>query len=189
MGFDLDGVLVDLMPEILIEGQKLGMIPRDVTLAEIEGNIEVQFDIGEDNMSRILTLGLFRRAKPIQPAVKDVRRWIEEGADVYYITARNEDRSPGLHDVCRDWLDEHGIYEGSRNCIHSRSIKKWEVAKDLKLDVFVDDFEKVIGPMKKVVPHCFLVAAAHNADFEGPERMTWSEIREKIDSLLLSKRS
>jgi len=185
MGFDLDGVVADSLPQMVAEGQRIGCIPRGVVLGEIRGKLEDRFGISDDDMKRMLTREVYLRSAPVPEIVSDVRRWMDEGHDVHFVTARTEDFTPGVQATTVEWLDEHGLWIDCAGLHHVRSSKKWLFLKRAAIPIFVDDMTHVIRPMVGVVPHPFLLASEENVDAEaeGIRRWSWGEIRVEIDRL------
>lgn len=185
MGFDLDGVVIDSLPQMVAEGQRIGCIPMGVALGEIRGKLEDRFGISDDDMKRILTREVYIRSAPVPEVVIDIRRWMDDGHSVHFVTARTDDFTPGVQATTIEWLDENGLWIDCAGLHHVRSRHKWIFLKRARIPIFVDDMVHVVRPMIGVIPHPFLLAAEQNveAEDEGIRRWSWGEIRAEIDRL------
>jgi len=185
MGFDLDGVVIDSLPEMVKEGQRLGCIPKTADARIVSGRLEEEFSISVDDMKRILTSEVYMRSRPVDEIVSTIQRWMEEGHQVHFVTARGDEWTPGVEKVTVDWLHKHGLYDPCAGVHHVRSSKKWAFLKAAGIHVFVDDMPHVIRPMIGIIHHPFLLAVDQNtwAEGEGMRRWSWDEIRTEIDRL------
>lgn len=185
MGFDLDGVVIDSLPEMVKEGQRLGCIPQTADARIVSGRLEEEFCISVDDMKRILTPEVYMRSQPMAEIVETIQRWMEDGHQIHFVTARGDEWTPGVEKVTVDWLYRYGLYELCAGIHHVRSSKKWAFLKEAGIHVFVDDMPHVIRPMVGVIRHPFLLAVDQNrwAEGEGVRRWSWDEIRTEIDRL------
>lgn len=185
MGFDLDDVVFISLPGILEEGIRLGLIPDWVKPHHIKGRIEEQWNISMEDMQRLLSVDFFERLSPNAEVVSDIQRWIDEGEDIFFITSRSEDFTPGVVASTAECIDQCGLLEGARGVYHERSRTKWRLARDLELVSFVDDMPHVIRPMVGVIPHAYLLANEHNREAEDLQRWEWAEVRAEIERIRL----
>ena len=188
MGFDLDDVVFSTLPGLLEEGIRLGVIPDGVTPGDVSGLIDDQWGISSHDMKRILSLDFYDGLTAVEEVVDDIRRWISDGEVVFFITSRTDDYTPGVADVTRRCVDRYGLLSDSAGIIHQRSSKKWETARDLLLNSFVDDMPHVIRPMVGVVPRTYLLATDTNRKVDDLRRWTWSEVRDGIEEFRRSSR-
>lgn len=183
MGFDLDDVVFISLPGILDEGIRLGLIPDWVEPHHINGRVEEQWGISAEDMRRLLSVDFFERLKPNNEVVSDIQRWIDEGEEVFFITSRSDDFTPGIITSTAGCVERCGLLRGSKGVYHERSRTKWRLARDLELVSFVDDMPHVIRPMAGVIPHAYLLANEHNRDAEDVRRWSWAEVREDIETV------
>lgn len=185
MGFDLDGVVIDSLPEMVKEGQRLGCIPRTADARIVSGRLEEEYCISVDDMKRILTPEVYMRSRPVDEIVSTIQRWMDEGHQVHFVTARGDEWTPGVERVTAEWLCRHGLYEPCAGVHHVRSSMKWSFLKRMGIGIFVDDMPHVIKPMMGVIDHPYLLAVEQNrwAEDEGMRRWSWDEIRTEIDRL------
>lgn len=187
IGFDLDGVIVDGINEIWREVLRRGHAPADHTVGEMRGSIEETYGIAEDEFKDILSCDLYRRCKPIDEVMEDVRRWRDEGHYIVYITARSERFTPGIEAETEKWLERHGLLDGTAGVEYIRTQKKWSRAQEHELDAFIDDDARAIIGMQGIVEHPFLMMAPYNVEVTYLRRMTWPEIRQQLDRLAEQK--
>ena len=183
MGFDLDDVVFISLPGIIDEGIRLGLIPDWVKPHHINGRVEDQWNISMEDMRRLLSVDFFERLSPNAEVVSDIRRWIDEGEDVFFITSRSEDFTPGIVASTAGCVDQCGLLRGARGIYHESSGKKWSLAKGLDIVSFVDDMPHVIRPMIDVIPHAYLLANEHNRETEDLQRWEWADVRNEIERL------
>lgn len=180
IGSDIDGIAADIDRAMLEEAKRLEMVPQDATYDCSCGRIEDHFGWTEDEFHRILTPRMFRQAEPIMPVVASLRRWMDRGEKVLFLTARNEE----CQDATMEWLHQLGLLP-SLGCLFSRSSKKVHVAEQWGVTIFIDDYHRVIEPMVGVIPHPFLIASPWNVNVDyGMKVWPWVEAEAEIERLL-----
>ena len=181
IGSDIDGVIADIDKAMVTEAKRIKLIPPDATYDCSCGRIEDHFGWSSDDFGKILSPHMFRRAEPIMPVVSALRRWMEQGTPVLFVTARFD----RLQDVTLAYLDEHGLLKPSLGCVHSRSAEKVEVARERGVTIFLDDYHRVIRPMVGVIPHPFLLASAWNLNVDDDLTVwRWEDAEREIERLL-----
>ena len=183
MGFDLDDVVFYTLRGLLDEGIRLGFIPDWVKPEHIEGRVEDQWNISDENMQRLLSVEFFEGLGQNDEVVNDINRWMEEGEHIFFITSRSDDFSPGIVECTAGSLDQCGLLRGAKGVYHQRSSKKWELARDLGLVSFVDDMPHVIRPMVGVLQQPMLLENEHNSNVTDIRRWSWAEVRDEIERL------
>lgn len=179
IGLDIDGVLADLVTGILDSCVKKGMISSDVKFEDItEWEMCDLLGITSDQLKASLCGDTYRTVGEHFEVVEDVKRWIEMGVPVIYVTARSEDWAPGIKDMTMQWLDEKGLLQGTLGVKYSSAMKKHKVVKKLGINIFVDDHPQTIGLMKGQV-RSYLLARPWNQ--KASPRYEWSDIRRMID--------
>ena len=183
IGFDLDDVVFDSISGFVDEGISLGLIPSGTTPNDLEGKLEDQFCICDDDMKNLLNVEMYDKIEAFDEIVTDILRWMKQGEEVFFVTARTDKYTPGIEGVTANCLDRIGLLEGASGVHHIRSSKKHELCKDLGIDVFVDDMPHIIRLMEGCVPHLYLKESPQNTRVSDLKRWSWKEIREEIDAL------
>lgn len=112
---------------------------------------------------------------PIPGAVEALRRLYFEGHRIHLVTARGTgawqtfDQRLEIHGQTRTWLEEYAV---PHHTLHFTSDKSL-VARELKLDYFVDDGIHNFQDLEIGAPECktYLMTAPHNGDFWTPFRL------------------
>lgn len=183
-GFDIDGVIADTEPQLLLGCIRGGHVPRGTRPEDLYTRIEVQFDIGEDDIKEVLSLDLYRHIPPFWEAVADIRRWIDAGQQIVYCTARGDSWTPGVEALTEEMLDVWGILDGSLGVRFLSSSNKHKLIEEFPLVSFTDDYDVVLNSMEGVVPHLFLMEAFSNRSCTDRERMSWSDISRMIGEIM-----
>lgn len=184
-GFDIDGVLADSDPQILLAGIRAGYIPKGTCMNDVCERIDDQFSISFHDVNAILDLELFRHIVPNWDVIRDIRRWIDDGEDIVYCTARSDESTPGVQDLTLECLDIWGVLEGSHGVRFMDSKDKYRLADEFPLFGFTDDYHVVLDSMEGVVPHLFLMETRTNQTVTHRPRMSWEDIAERIDIIRL----
>ena len=181
IGSDIDGVIANIDKAMVTEAKRIKLIPPEATYDCSCGRIEDHFGWSEKEFRKVLTPAMFRRVEPIMPVVSALRRWMERGTPVLFVTARFD----RLRNVTREYLDELDLLGPSLGCVHSRSAEKVGVAQERGVTIFLDDYHRVIRPMVGVVPHPFLLASAWNLNADNDLTVwRWEAAEAEIERLL-----
>ncbi len=123
---------------------------------------------------------IYFKVKEKKNASKVVRKWIKEGHQIYFVTARSKDYFEKMEEytkkyfIKRDIQYEH-IFFGVRN--------KYECIKDLNLDLFIDDQEKVLDSFPKDKLTLLKMIPDKN-NYSKYEKVTnWKEIEELVKTM------
>ena len=186
IGLDFDGVIADTP---LLKSQ----VARDVFEKEVNPAYMLAKYILDNN---ILTPDEYHRLqqeiyfdhpewhrtlKPMKEACESITALKSDGHEIVSITSR----TPDAVRLAREWLQDEGfgieLYD-----MEGRSGKE-EVAKELRIEVYIDDDPQFLTPMVGVVPHLFLFAWKYNENFDEGDCMTrtgsWSDIRARIKDI------
>lgn len=182
MGFDIDGVLCSIIPECVAKGKQWGVIPEHIEVTDIYTDIRKQFNWPEGLGEQIFNADFYMSLPPHMDVIKSIKKWQEDGHYIVFITARRPEKGVGA--ACVDWLDRQNVLEKSSGCLHTDSGLKYQLAEELELQVFVDDYPKVIRNMIGKVPYPFLLEGPINKDCDDLQVYKWSEIEAIIEHLM-----
>jgi phosphoglycolate phosphatase-like HAD superfamily hydrolase len=180
LGFDLDGVLVDILPSLLQAGKDRGIVPLKTEVEDIHEGIHMQFGWSDEEQAEVLTPEFFYNLPPKIEIIEQVQEWLYAGCHITYITARHEDSKK----LTIKWLDDHSLWRNSNGLYSEKSAEKYKKAKELDLFIFVDDHQKVIKEMIGNIPHPFLLATHLNENECEGYRYDWPEIKNEINELI-----
>lgn len=118
IGIDIDGVLTDLESMILENGTKLC----------VEENLPIQIDASQYDVCKMFNwteeqeekfwnkyiVNYFKNSNPRAFSKEIIDKLIEEGNQIYLITARNEDGVPSqdwgkVQEITKKWLEKNNI--------------------------------------------------------------------------------
>ena len=155
-GFDIDGVVCDVMPDMRRVADDCGIKISDHDLMIDYANAPEQI---EDCLSNV---EFWMRLKPIRASWHTVNYMFSQGADVFFITSR---KKPEAIDVTEEWLNSWcfsftGFFSTKRE-----NLKKEELYKELNLDLFVDDHPMVASAVS-LVGNSYLYDAEYNRKYE-----------------------
>lgn len=137
---------------------------------------------GEDFKKFLKECGenIYKDLKPKKHAAKIISNWKEQGHEIYFITARALEDCDSIEEITKSsFLKYHIPYEQ----IIFSSKNKAEDAKDLNLDVFVDDQESVLDTFQgtNVYQIRFLENKKNFSKYQKVS--TWKELNEIIEKL------
>lgn len=181
LGFDIDGVLCSIIPELIEAAKKHNLIPKNIKISDIHDDLRKQFNLPDNSFDNALSAEFYSQLTPYENVIKDIQRWINNGHYVVFVTAR----SVSIKETTLEWLGKYNLLEKSKGCLHCPSAEKYKTIKELELDVFVDDYPKVIKTLIDIVPYLFLMKGPINQGHIDEYRHDWEEIRDYIDQLSL----
>jgi uncharacterized HAD superfamily protein len=180
IGFDIDGVLCSFIPECLEASKKMGLVPENTTINEIRYDIRKQFCLDYDLFDRIiLTDDFYFSLPPNMEIINDIRNWLNDGHYIIFITSRPDKN----RDITEKWLNKYDIFNKSAGLLHESSAYKYKKAKEHNLNIFIDDYPKVIESMINVLNNPFLLEGPCNHGQLKLYRNSWENIRRKILNL------
>lgn len=168
---DLDGVLLSLLPEWLSvynDEYNDNLQPEDITHWDTHRFVKSR--CGFDVYDLLDTTGLFLHAKPVEGAIRAVRRLQREGHEILIVTAL----PPGervAYEKLR-WLN-YWLSEVPRDNIVFATRKEL-----VQGDVLIDDAPHNIEKERETGGHGIIFDRPYNQEVEGPRLMDWS-----LDSL------
>jgi 5'(3')-deoxyribonucleotidase len=181
LGFDLDGVVADLMSAILSSCKDRKWISPLITAYQMnEWEITTMLGITEKQLIQVLTADIYRSVGDHEEVVNDLHRWIGMGIPILYVTARSEAWTPGIEDATHDWLNGRGILRGTLGVQYISTTRKHQIVRGFGVDIYVDDHPMAIELVRKQTSaHPMLLARPWNR--RASPRHEWDEIRGRID--------
>jgi len=113
---------------------------------------------------------MFPYCRPFEKALEVAKKYMDEGYEIYYITARDD----CWHDVTLTWLEQNGFPTGT--LIHERDDKAG-VAEALGVKIFYEDnLRNAVAIHQKGIKTYLINAATNYHDLpEGMERLEWAK--------------
>lgn len=182
-GFDLDGVIADIIPALYKKSLKMELVPSDTKCSDIHDAIHIQFNWPDGLFAKVMDADFFYDLEPIPYILKMVQNLLNIDQYVMFITSRHVEEDYMIADKTIDWLKKYNIWDKSYGCFFTTSDGKYEIAKKHNLDLFVDDYPKVINNMNGHIKYPCLLATQTNQNDE--RRQTWNVIEEKIKELII----
>lgn len=181
IGFDLDGCVIQLMPTMLrILKKKYGLSYTidDVTSFKLEDCLGITEDMIIDIVDTAATE--WRSNKPYEGAIDFITDYHRRSEEIVtFVTARH----PKFKIVTFNWLDRwlpHTPYE----LILTGNYNKSEIVKDLRMDMFVEDYDDCVLELASNGVFVFMPARPWNRDVNLPNVITfheWSDIHCILD--------
>jgi uncharacterized HAD superfamily protein len=181
LGFDIDDTIADSFSYYLpLLNEKFN---KNITVNDVNGRLSDVYDIPKSLMDEFFkNFGneIFEDLSPFPKSVETINKWYDEGHEIIIITARP------LTAVERTkiWLKQNGIKYHELYFDEEKS----NLAKDLNLNAFVDDYPKVVESMHKVgITTIFMDLPKNrkNSTSEGIIRVKdWNEVESTIEGLL-----
>ena len=123
---------------------------------------------------------IYTRIKPKKHEAKVISKWNQMGHEIYFITARSDDDCTKIEQLTKRCLEKYHI---PFNQVILQSKNKAEDAKELNLDVFVDDRESVLDTFQHtdVYPIRFLENKKNYSKYSKVSN--WKELDKFIQKL------
>lgn len=121
-----------------------------------------------------------KAVKPKESAVKVINKLKKEGNNIFIITARWDTESASAYEVSKKWLEENNI------CYDKLIIgadDKGEIAKELGVDIFIDDSSKHCESVSKQGIKTYIFTSVMNKNYKAIDfdRVnSWDEFYEKV---------
>tara|TARA_Y100000310_G_scaffold268017_1_gene280412 strand:+ start:5910 stop:6446 length:537 start_codon:yes stop_codon:yes gene_type:complete len=155
-GFDIDGVVCDIMPDMRRVADDCGIDISDHDLMIDYGNAPEQIEDCLTNTE------FWMRLKPLRASWHVINHMFSQGADVFFITSR---KKPEAIDVTEEWLDSWSFSFTKFLSTKREGLKKEELYKELDLDLFVDDHPMVASAVS-LVGNSYLYSTEYNANYD-----------------------
>lgn len=182
LGFDIDDTIADsvgLSVSLLNE-----YFDRDVKLEDVDGRFCDVYGIDQsliEEFYKKYSDTIFRNIGTMPNAVEYINKWYDEGHEIVIITARPEEEAK---EVTVNWLKEKGIKYHQLHFNEEKSV----LAKEIGLDLFVDDFPKIAEAMfEKEITTLFMDLPKNRKNFtsSGIYRVkNWDEAYLVIEGFL-----
>lgn len=185
IGVDIDGVVSDSYTVWLEEMNRY--FGKNISILE-DYDVHVVYDVSWDEMNNFFKQNmeyLFMLPQPMKWAKLGIESLIAQGHEIIYVTARAADEE----EITRRWMDKHAIpYE---HLVFSDMKSKVDLARQWKLDVFIEDYSKNAIELAKSGISVLLLDASYNQG-ELPSGIRrcrdWNEIVQLINSRAKNER-
>lgn len=181
LGFDIDDTIADGVGFFVPQLNK--HFNRDVKLEEIDGRFCDVYGIEQpliDEFFKSFGNDIFKNLKPFPRVVECINKWYDEGHEIIIITAR----PIVAKEVTEEWLQKQGVKY--HQIIFDE--EKSQIAKELGIIAFVDDYPKVAEAMHKAeITTLFMDIPKNRKNFtsKGIYRVkNWDEVYLTIEGLL-----
>ncbi|CAH1209737.1 hypothetical protein PAECIP111891_03394 [Paenibacillus allorhizoplanae] len=181
LGFDIDDTLINLREHAFhIYNQKLQQdIGLEVFHALPTMEIHSAFGLTKEEGGKLwysLRDEIYYSDCALFPHAREVlNRLVEQGHEVYYITARAKEHT----ERTRQWLIDHGfpVAEGHFFCGMSDS-EKVHIIEALELDYYFDDKPTVLETLAHLPVRICVKDRSYNQHLELPRITSWDELDE-----------
>lgn len=181
IGFDIDDTISDSIGlHVPLMNKHFN---RDMKVEDVDGRFCDVYGIDQpliDEFFRNAGTSIFAQLKPLPKSVEVVNNLYEQGHTIYLITARPEN----AYETTKEWLNKYGIKY--HELIHDG--QKSELAKKLNIDLFVDDYPKVVEAMKEVGIQTIFMDIPKNRGNKTSEGIlrakNWDEVYSFINQIL-----
>ncbi|WP_042144393.1 HAD family acid phosphatase [Paucisalibacillus sp. EB02] len=182
-GFDIDDTLINLREHaFILYKKKLNKdVPQDefykLQRVEIHEPFGLTDDEGSEMWNRSLEEIYYTDCPPFQGAVEALNKLIEDGHEIFYITAR-----PKQHgERTKEWLKEQGFpVQDNRFFYGMQDHEKVHIIKELNLDYYVDDKPAILDTLSEEPIKLFLMDQSYNRTHKYNRILKWSEFIEEI---------
>jgi uncharacterized HAD superfamily protein len=156
IGFDIDDTIADGISVFLpIQNSYFG---KNVTIDQMNRPLHDLYGVTKTELHKYFVDSgpeVLPLLKPLPYAVEMINYLYEEGHTIYFLTARPKFNTEKL---TIDWLDKYGFkYDGIR--FDGNKVKH---AKQLGIEIFVDDMNYIVENMKKNKIDSIFVASPKN---------------------------
>lgn len=185
-GFDIDDTLIQLRQHAFhIYNQKLN---KQVDLEHFHGlrtlEIHEPFGLTAEEGGKLwssLAEEIYFSECPLFPnAVEVLNSLVQEGHEVYYITAR--DKQYG--ERTKEWMIKNGFpVDEDKFYYGMKDEEKIQIIKDLQLDYYFDDKPAVLETLLELPLKVYAIDNSYNKHVNMPRMTSWSELVEilKVD--------
>ena len=185
IGIDVDDVITDTsieMKDYIIqydENGELSNYMEDVMRGDMT-NLTIKKFFAEKSAE------IFSNAKMKDNANKVIKRWLNDGNEIFIITSRGEIKFEGSEKITTDYLNSHNI---PYTKILFNSFEKAKICKDNNIDIMIDDSEKnckqIADEGIKSILFTSEVNKKINTTIERADN--WLELEKKVEKIINSK--
>lgn len=177
-GFDIDDTLINLREHAFeIYNQKLKQqlgldVFRAIKRVEIHEPFGLTDRQGAEMWNSSLEEIYYTSCPPYPGAVELLNRLIEEGHEIYYITARPKEHG----ERTKKWLIKGGFpVQDDRFFWGMKDSEKVDIIRELKLDFYFDDKPEVLETLSEESIKLYVKDQAYNQHMEIPRVKEWAE--------------
>jgi uncharacterized protein len=183
-GFDIDDTLINLREHAFhLYNKKLNKnIGLDVfhNLKTLE--IHEPFGLTAEEGGRMWNSHLeeiyFTSCPPFPHAVEALNELVNEGHEVYYVTARPKEHG----ERTKNWLIENGFpVQDERFYFGMNDEEKIHFIEQLELDYFFDDKPAVLETLFDTTAKVYALSNSYNRHLDMPRITNWLELRKIIE--------
>jgi uncharacterized protein len=185
-GFDIDDTLIQLRQHAFhIYNQKLN---KQIDLAHFHGlkTLEIHEPFGltaEEGGKLWNSLAeeiYFTECPPFPHAVEVLNRLVQDGHEVYYITAR--DKQYG--ERTKEWMIQNGFpVQDDKFYYGMKDDEKLQIIKELQLDFYFDDKPAVLETLLDLPLKVYAIDNSYNKHVDTLRLSSWSELEEILKNV------
>ncbi|WP_047986545.1 5' nucleotidase, NT5C type [Ornithinibacillus californiensis] len=177
-GFDIDDTLINLREHAFhLYNRKLN---KRVSLEEFHAlervEIHEPFGLTDEEGSKLWNSTLediyFTDCPPFQDAVETLNKLVEQGHDIFYITARPQQHG----ERTKEWMKEQGFPVVDEHFFYGmQDHEKIHIIKDLNLDYYVDDKPAILDTLSQEPIKLYLKDQSYNRSSSFNRIIEWEE--------------
>lgn len=182
-GFDIDDTLINLREHAFtIYNKKLNKnVPIEefhaLNRVEIHEPFGLSDQQGKEMWNNSLEEVYYTNCPPFPNAVETLQELVENGHEVYYITARPKEHG----ERTKKWMREQGFpIQDDRFFYGMLDHEKVQIIKELKLDYYFDDKAEVLDTLTHDSLKVFVRDQSYNRHLQYPRILNWSDLKEVL---------
>ena len=132
------------------------------------------------NFGLIYGKEVYLSMKEKKHAIKIIQKWILEGHEIYFITARSNKDVPNVEKYTREYLEKRKIKYKE---IVFDAKNKYLASKKFNLDVYIDDQERMLDTFQ--AKDAYLIRFVRNKKIKSKYQKAtkWKEIEKIVENL------
>ena len=182
-GFDIDDTLINLREHAFnIYKKKLNKdVPQKYFYQLERVEIHEPFGLTDDEGSAMWKSSLeeiyYTDCPPFQGAVETLNKLVENGHEIFYITARPKEHGEGT----KRWLREQGFPVKDNHFFYGmQDHEKVHIIKNLNLDCYVDDKPAILDTLSEEPVKLYLMDQSYNRAHTYHRILNWSDFIKEI---------
>jgi len=193
IGVDIDGVLANRQEWDMTHAAQHFAISEGDRIDPSSYFIEGKFGITKDQASDYWGSFIWDYAENVEPmigAAEALRKLKDDGHTIIINTARwlserNDEQGARMRSATEQWLKKHGLLCDKLVFAHHFYKDKLHVAKELALDIHIDDLPREIELLAPSLP-VLIFDNAYNQDFSLPNTRrvkSWDDLYKTISKM------